>query len=253
MDQKTKVLENLKALNLKYWGQQLDAESEKLTPQELKAVYSTTLAASSNELAERKSSQIARQVNGAKFIKVQTVDQYDFSYNECTKKIKVPYIKLCNLAGTGQIPKAVFVGSTGLGKTHLARALGYVTCQAGNSVLFTKASTIVNSMAAAKASNTLEQELRKYRRPSLLIIDELGYVTMSAEEGNLFFQVISDRHDRGFGTIVTTNYPFGQWNQIFSSSATAVVIAERLTADAEVFYLEGESYPQNMKKKKKQI
>ncbi|MBI2606088.1 MAG: ATP-binding protein [Deltaproteobacteria bacterium] len=70
--------------------------------------------------------------------------------------------------------------------------------------------------------------------------------------GNLFFQVISDRHDRGLGTIVTTNYAFGHWNQIFASESTALVSVERLTADAEVFYLEGESYPQHQRKLKNQ-
>jgi DNA replication protein DnaC len=81
---------------------------------------------------------------------------------------------------------------------------------------------------------------------------ELGYVTMDTEAGNLFFQVISDRHDRGLGTIVTTNFAFGHWNQIFAAESTALVIVERLTADAEVFYLEGESYPQHQRRKKEQ-
>lgn len=246
-----KIIENLKALNLKHWAKQAELDLKKLTSSELKILSTIILSGTNTELSERKTSQINRLVTAAKFIKIQTVDQYDFAYNESTKQIKTPFLNLCHQAKDGNPPKAVFVGSTGLGKTHLARSLGYIACQAGCSVLFTKAATIVNSMAAAKASNTLEQELRRYRRPALLIVDELGYVTFSSEEGNLFFQVISDRHDRGLGTIVTTNYPFGEWNQIFSSRTTAVVVVERLTADAEVFYLEGDSYPQTQKKKKK--
>lgn len=206
---------------------------------------------SATELAERHDEAIKRKTLAAKFIRTQTIEDYDFNYNKSTRQIKSGYFQLHQQIREGKVPKAVFVGNTGLGKTHLAKALGYAACQAGKTALFTKASTIVNSLAAAKAIHNLETELRKYRRPELLIIDELGYVTMDLEASNLFFQVISDRHERDLGTIVTTNFTFGLWNQIFASDSVAVVIVERLTAQAEVFYLEGESYPQHQKKKKK--
>jgi DNA replication protein DnaC len=240
---------NLTELKLKHWVKLIDPELAKLTDKESAALLSHLSQGSRTELAERQAEMIQRRVSLAKFIRFQTIDQYNFDYNQSTKQIKMPLLKLNQAAKEGAVPKAVFVGSTGLGKTHLARALGYTTCQAGNSVLFTKASTIVNSLTTAKATHTLETEIKRYRKPQLLIIDELGYVTMDIEAGNLFFQVISDRHDRGLGTIVTSNYPFGHWNQIFASESTAVVIVERLTAEAEVFYLEGDSYPQNQKKK----
>ena len=203
------------------------------------------------ELSERSVDAIKRKTTAAKFIQTKTIDDYDFNYNPSTRILKSPYLKIYNQVQDGKIPKAVFIGSTGLGKTHLSKALGYAACQSGKTVFFTKASTIVNCLAAAKATYELENELKKYRRPELLIIDELGYVTMDLEASNLFFQVISDRHERNLGTIVTSNFAFGLWNQIFANDAVAVVIAERLTAAAEVFYLEGESYPQNQKKKNK--
>ena len=90
--------------------------------------------------------------------------------------------------------------------------------------------------------DTLDSELRKYRKPQVLIVDELGYVTMDASASNLFFQAISARHDQGLGTIVTTNLSFGKWNQIFANDAVAHVIVDRLTSEAEVFFMEGESY-----------
>lgn len=204
------------------------------------------------EMAERHSAGIHRRIYDAKFIRNQTVDQFDFQYNASTRAIEKDYLKLYNHTQGGSVPRAVFVGNTGLGKTHLGRALGYAACQAGLSVLYSRASQIVNDLATAKAVHNLERELRKYRKPQLLIVDELGYVTMDTEAGNLFFQVISDRHDRGLGTVVTTNFAFGHWNQIFAAESTALVIVERLTSDAEVFYLEGESYPQHQRKKKNQ-
>jgi len=243
------VLKKMSDLKLRHWEKLIEPELGKLTDTERSLIIKHLKLGSTTELAERRTELIKRRVVSAKFIKTQTLDQYDFEYNKSTREVKESVLKINQLAREGVIPKVVFVGNTGLGKTHLARSLGYTTCLAGNTVLFIKASTIVNSLAMAKATNTIESEIRRYRKPELLIIDELGYVTLDLEAGNLFFQVISDRHDRGLGTIVTTNYAFGNWNQIFASEATAVVTVERLTAEAEVFYLEGESYPQNQKRK----
>lgn len=245
------VTRNLLSLKLKYWKDALAPELEKLAPREGQLLVDHLKKSTSLELAERHTSAIKRRVETAKFIRLQTVDQFDFTYNTSTKNLKTAYLKLHNeVRLNGHIPRMVLVGTTGLGKTHLARALGYTACQAGLSVLFTRAANIVNNLAAAKMTHSLENELKKYRRPQLLIINELGYVTMDIEASNLFFQVISDRHDRGLGTIVTTNYTFGHWNQIFASDSTAVVIVERLTAEAEVFFLEGPSYTQTQRKKK---
>ena len=242
------VLRNLQELKLRHLARDLTQDLEKLKENERDAIVKVLRKWTSTEIAERQSESIKRKTIAAKFIRTQTLEAYNFDYNKSTRQLKAPYLKLYNQIREGSVPKGVFVGNTGLGKTHLAKALGLVVCQAGKSALFTKASSIVNALAAAKATHTIENELKKYRRPDLLIIDELGYVTMDIEESNLFFQVISDRHERGMGTIVTTNFPFGQWNQIFATDAIAVVIVERLTAEAEVFFLEGESYPQYLKR-----
>lgn len=243
------LIGGLSQLKLTHWQKEFEKAWPTLPPDDQTRLAMNLKSWIQAELAGRHSGMIQRRIHEAKFIRNQTIDQYDFQYNSSTKKIQKDYTALYQQTLNNQIPKAVFVGTTGLGKTHLARALGYAACQAGNSVLFTKASQIVNDLATAKALHNLEREIKKYRKPSILICDELGYVSMGTEEGNLFFQVISDRHDRGLGTIVTTNFAFGHWNQIFAAESTAVVIVERLTANAEVFYLEGESYPQNQKKK----
>lgn len=246
------LVDGLGQLKLLHWKKELEQTWPDLSPQDQICLATILKSWIQTELAGRHSGTIQRRIHEAKFIRTQTIDQYDFQYNASTKKIQKDYTSLYHQALNKQIPKAVFVGTTGLGKTHLARALGYAACQAGHSVLFTKASQIVNDLATAKSLHNLEREIKKYRKPSLLICDELGYVSMGTEEGNLFFQVISDRHDRGLGTIVTSNFAFGHWNQIFAAESTAVVVVERLTANAEVFYLEGESYPQNQKKKQNQ-
>lgn len=196
------------------------------------------------ELAERKTVAIQNRVRNAKFIKLQTIDQFNFDHNAVTKKIRSNYLNLFDsIDGVAEdLPSAVFIGSSGAGKTHLARSLGYRACQLNHSVLFITAAEMVNRLEQAKKAACLDSELRKYRKPQILIVDELGYVTMDAPASNLFFQVISARHDQGLGTIATTNLPFGKWNQIFANDAIAHVIVDRLTAEAEVFFMECDSY-----------
>lgn len=137
---------------------------------------------------------------------------------------------------------ALFVGRSGLGKTHLARALGYAQCQRGRSVLFTSLAAMVNHLSAAEATKTLHRALKTYQSPGLLEIDEVGYVSLRQPESHLVFQVISVRHDRRKPTVVTTNRTFGEWNQIFADDAVAHAILDRLAERAEVFHLEGTSY-----------
>jgi len=206
-----------------------------------------------HELTQRHSRAISSRISSARFKRIQTIDQFDFGYNKSTKSAKTEYLALFNQTIKGHLPRAVFVGMAGLGKTHLARALGYGACQAKTAVLFVNTATMVNELAAAKASVRLEAELNKYRRPKVLILDEVGYVTLDIEESNLFFQVISARHDQGLSTIITTNHPFGEWNQMFSNNATAHAIVDRITDGASIFYFEGVSYrgPAQSKKLKK--
>jgi DNA replication protein DnaC len=194
------------------------------------------------ELSERKTAAIQNRVRNAKFVKVQTIDQFNFDHSAMTKKVRSNYLGLFDSIDREDLPSAVFIGSAGVGKTHLARSLGYRACQLNCSVLFITAAEMVNKLEQAKKAACLESELRKYRKPQVLIVDELGYVAMDSPASNLFFQVISARHDQGLGTIATTNLPFGKWNQIFANDAIAHVIVDRLTAEAEVFFMESDSY-----------
>lgn len=201
-----------------------------------------------DELSAKKERTVQRRIKDAQFIRIQTLDAFDFNYNPSTKKLKKRYLELLSADAVTQDISAVFVGNAGLGKTHLARALGYRACQATHSVLFIPCSTLLNRLVSAEAVKDLEREVKKLVSPALLIIDELAYLEMSHQEANLFFQMISRRHDNHRPTVVTTNKPFGEWNQVFHSDATAHVIVDRLTERAEIFYLEGKSYRQTHRK-----
>jgi DNA replication protein DnaC len=163
-----------------------------------------------HELQGRAQRSVERRIQEARFIRIQTVDQFDFNYNPATRKIETPHLKLLHADPVSQGVGAVFVGNSGLGKTHLARALGYAACQLLHSVLFLPCSTLLNRLATAEVTKDLEREIRRLTSPRLLIVDELAYLTLSHEEANLFFQIVSRRHDHNRPTVTTTNKPFGE-------------------------------------------
>jgi DNA replication protein DnaC len=198
----------------------------------------------SEELAARSERSVKRAIAAAQFVQIQTVDAFDFEYNASMRKLKKNYLRLLNADLPEQGLGAIFVGGSGLGKTHLARALGYAACQNGRRVLFRTCSAILNDLVTAQATKDLNREIHKLVSPALLIIDELAYLSMSHEEADLFFQIISRRHDRHRPTVVTTNKPFAEWNQVFHGDAIAHAIVDRLTERSEIFYVEGKSYRQ---------
>lgn len=241
------LAEKLRRLRLPTFLEHLEKLSEH-KPSQASQIAQILDAMADGELADREQRTIERRIREARFIRLQTIDRFDFDYNPSTRKIKKRYLQLLHADPVAQGVGAVFVGNSGLGKTHLARALGYAACQRTHRVLFLPCSTLLNRLVTAEATKDLEREIRKMQNPALLVIDELAYLTMSHDEANLFFQLVSRRHDHARPTVVTTNKPFSEWNQVFHGDATAHAIVDRLTERAEIFYLEGKSYRQTHRK-----
>jgi len=237
------TIEKLRQLRLHGFIESLE-ELHKDDPEQTLAIAYVLEKMVAHELTSRAQRTVARRIKEARFIRLQTVDTFDFDYNDSTRNIRKRYLRLLHADPVEQGLGAVFVGSSGTGKTHLARALGFAACQLQHSVLFLPCSDLLNRLVSAEATKDLGREIRKLQSPSLLIIDELAYLTMSHDEANLFFQVASRRHDSGRPTVVTTNKPFSEWNQVFHGDATAHAIVDRLTERAEIFFLEGKSYRQ---------
>jgi DNA replication protein DnaC len=242
----------LSEFRLKAIGQSLLDQWPKMAADEKSVFLKYLLPWIVTEKAARRSALIESRITSAKFRKIQTVEMFDFKHSKITEKIEKSYLTLHQGLDREHLPSAIFSGNAGVGKTHLARALGYAACQKGLKVLFLTAAEMVNHLSHAQKAFHLESELSKYRRPDVLIIDELGYVSLDTQASNLFFQVISARHDASLGTIATTNLPFGKFNQIFANDAIAHAIVDRLVNEAEVFFMEGESYREHQRKEKTQ-
>ena len=216
------------------WGQE--------HPEQRAAVQAALEALVDHELARRRARAIAARIQAAKFVQVQTVDTFDFEYNAATRKLRSRYLNLLATDLVAEGIGALFIGDPGLGKTHLARALGYAQCQRGHRVLFTTLPALVNRLSAAEATRSLHHALKTFQSPGVLLIDEVGYVALRQPDAHLLFQVISLRHDRKRPTVITTNRIPQHWNQVFTDNAVAHAILDRLAERAEVFHLEGQSY-----------
>jgi DNA replication protein DnaC len=242
----------LEDLKLRYVAEEFNKAVQEMTEKEWLIMMARVFPWLLTEQNKRREGQIASKIRSAKFRQLQTIDAFDFKHCKETEKIEKSYRALFDSISKENLPSVVFAGNAGLGKTHLARALGYGACQKGLSVLFVTCAEMVNQLAHAQKTFTLETELNKYRRPQVLIIDELGYVSLDTQASNLFFQVISARHDANLGTIATTNLPFGKFNQIFANDAIAHAIVDRLANNAEVFFMEPrpETYREHQRKLK---
>jgi DNA replication protein DnaC len=136
----------------------------------------------------------------------------------------------------------IFLGGVGLGKTHLATALGSAACLQGYSVLFASAMDVINTLAAAKSAGRLKAELKKYTRPALLILDELGSLPIDKTGADLLFQVIRLRYEQG-ALILPSNRAFKEWPTIFNQDSTLTsAVLDRLLHHADTIIIEGKSF-----------
>jgi DNA replication protein DnaC len=123
----------------------------------------------------------------------------------------------------------------------LAKIIGWRACQAQQRVLFTTAMDMLNHLLASQVDHSLVRKLKLYTDPTLLLIDELGYLSLDQQTSNLFYQVISTRHSQHRSTLITTNTAFSEWGNILYNTTIATAIADRLVENSEVFLLGGES------------
>jgi len=201
------------------------------------------------ELATRDANAIATRIKNAEFPVLKDFDTYDFSIMPQLSKPKI--LELARCEWIEQKYNCCLIGSHGTGKTHVAVSLGQAACRVGLRVRFFTAADLVNQLEKAQKHYTLDRFLGQLDRAHLLICDELGYVTLSRGGVELLFRVFGDRYERA-SVLITSNLPFGEWNQIFQGERMTAALLDRLTHRCHIFEMNGESYRfrESMKQKR---
>ena len=192
------------------------------------------------ELASRQQRALQRRLAAARLPKPKTLEEYDFSFPK-----KVPKAAIVRLFDCDFIARhgcAVLIGPTGTGKSHLLTALGLRACERGYSVRHTRVVDMINHLTAAQINGLLGKALKTYLRPSLLLLDELGYLPIDKRGADLLFQVVAARYETG-SIVLSTNRPFREWGTLFDVDNTlATALIDRLMHHGEAIVIQGDSY-----------
>ena len=238
-DKPAQIEEQLSYLKLRFMQeqhQQLAAESVKnnWSHQE----YFEQLVRGETDL--RWDNAIQRRIRMARFPVLKTLDQFQWTWPKKINRLQVQHLFRLNFLP--EKANAMLLGGVGLGKTHLATAIGYEACLRGHTVLFSTAVDVINTLSAAQAAGQLKNGLKKYLKPSLLILDELGYLPIDKHGADLLFQIISYRYEKG-SIVITSNRAYKDWPEIFNNDATLTsAILDRLLHHADTIVIEGDSY-----------
>lgn len=191
------------------------------------------------ECLARTDRSINRKVQTARFPQVKTLEEFDFSFQPGINEKEIQ--NLATLSFIDKKENIILMGPPGVGKSHLAIALGVKACIAKYRVLFTTANSLVEQLYNSVIDNTISEKLEHFARIHLMVIDELGYMPIDKERANLFFQLITRRYETG-SIILTTNLPFDQWDMTFGDSIISSAIIDRLAHHCHIISINGNSY-----------
>jgi len=191
------------------------------------------------EITERKQRSLERRLSSAKLGRFKPLNEFDWQWP--TKIDQGAIHMLMQLDFLTTTSNIILIGCNGVGKSMIAQNLGYQAVMHGHTVLFTTAANMLNDLAAQDGDNALRRRLKHYARPRLLLIDEIGYLSYSNRHADLLFEIINRRYEQS-STVVTTNRPFGEWNEVFPNAACVVSLIDRLVHHSQVIAIEGDSY-----------
>ena len=192
------------------------------------------------EEGERARRSLKRRLDNARLGAFKPIADFDWSWpTKCERSL---IEELFSLGFLAEALNVVLIGANGLGKTMLLKNLAHQALLHGHSARFTLASDMLHDLAAQDSSTALARRLRRYTRPALLAIDEVGYLSYDPRYADLLFEVVTRRYEQQRSILLTTNKMFGEWNQVFPNAACVVTLVDRLLHRAEIVTLEGSSY-----------
>lgn len=216
----------------------LDHVVRRLEQGELSALEAIDILLS-EELTLRETSRIKTALRMGRLATIKTLAGFDFSFQPSLDRDRI--LTLAQLGFIERREVIHFLGPPGTGKSHLATALGVEAVKAGKSVYFCTLAELVTVLARAEHEGRLQERIRFFCRPSLLVVDEIGYLPVVAGGGNLFFQLVNARYEKG-AMILTSNRGFAEWGEVFGDPVVATALLDRLLHHAVVVQIEGSSY-----------
>jgi DNA replication protein DnaC len=191
------------------------------------------------EIHQRENNRIQRGIRQAAFPVIKTLENFDFKVIPSLNKPKV--LKLMQGDYIRKKENIILVGNSGVGKTHIAIALGYEACRQGFKVKFYTAAGLINELLAAQQEYRLSRLEKQWLTPHVVILDELGYIPFSKTGAELLFQFCSARYERG-SLIITTNLEFPKWTEVLGDEQMTAALLDRLTHNAHILNINGESF-----------